>query len=63
MTRFNVNKSFAEAYESSEKVVLKKDGTIRYRVIALRDLITAKAKTNRPKDKLDIIELKRIHKL
>lgn len=60
ITKFNPNCSFEEAY--SRKTEIKNEGLV-YSIINLNDLINSKVKSLRPKDLLDIYELKRIHKL
>lgn len=62
ITRFSVNKSFEKAFEDAEKAQLQ-NGTIvlKWRVLSLEDLITSKIKSGRPKDLLDIQELKKIN--
>lgn len=60
ITKFNPNCSFAEAY--ARKTEIKNEGLV-YSIINLSDLINSKVKSLRPKDLLDIYELKRIHKL
>ncbi|NJN25002.1 MAG: nucleotidyl transferase AbiEii/AbiGii toxin family protein [Cyclobacteriaceae bacterium] len=59
ITAFNLDKSFNEAYRSSEVVTI--DDTCSYRVIGLDDLISNKQRSARPKDLLDIQVLKQIH--
>lgn len=62
ITRFSVNKPFDEAYKESKSVELKNDQTIfKWRVLSLEDLIISKIKSGRPKDLLDIQELKKIN--
>ena len=60
ITRFNVNKSFDEAYSASIPVVLNNQPLLKYRVLSLDDLITSKVKAGRPRDLLDIQELQRL---
>lgn len=60
ITRFNVNKSFEEAYNKS---LIAQKAELNWRVINLEDLITSKVKSGRPKDELDIQELSRINSL
>ena len=60
ITRFSVNKSFSEAYEESEEVIIKGKPFLRWRVLSLDDLIISKIKAGRPKDLLDIQKLKQI---
>lgn len=61
ITNFSINKSFQEAYDVAEEVVIdEKDLLLRWRVLTLEDLITSKIRSGRPKDLLDVQELKRI---
>lgn len=62
ITRFNINKTFEEAYQVSEEISISGNPLLKYNVLSYDDLITSKIKSNRPKDQLDIIELERIHK-
>ncbi|WP_136667598.1 nucleotidyl transferase AbiEii/AbiGii toxin family protein [Flavobacterium sp. H122] len=61
ITRFSVNKSFETAYNESEKVIINDVEIIKWNVLSLEDLITSKIKSGRPKDLLDIQELKIIN--
>ena len=62
ITRFDVGKSFDEAYASSIRVT-RPDSPLHYwQVLAYDDLVTSKVKAGRPKDLLDIQELQRIRK-
>jgi hypothetical protein len=61
ITRFSVNKTFEEAYSNSIRVQPDDDPLVYWMVMAFDDLIISKEKAGRPKDLLDIIELKRIH--
>ncbi|WP_223248819.1 DUF6036 family nucleotidyltransferase [Leeuwenhoekiella nanhaiensis] len=60
ITNFSVNKSFDEAYEDSIVATSENDFELNWRVLAFKDLITSKVKSGRPKDLLDIQELRRI---
>lgn len=62
ITNFTVNKSFEEAYDKAEILKSSKNNAT-IRVLGLDDLIISKVKAGRPKDLLDIKELKKIHKL
>lgn len=62
ITNFSVNKSFTDAFDSSETVVAPDTG-LTWRVLSLEDLIISKIKSARPKDLLDVQELKRINDL
>ncbi len=64
ITRFSVNKSFEEAFTESEVVEFNENQKIyRWRVLSLEDLILSKVKSGRPKDLLDIQELKKINNI
>ena len=58
ITAFSISKSFDEVYADSERVFFEKGCS--YRVINIDDLIDNKSQSARPKDLLDIQELKRI---
>src|SRR5690606_32517302 len=62
ITNFSVNKPFEEAYNESVEAVVKGYTVLKYRVLSLEDLITSKVKAGRPKDLLDIQQLKEINK-
>lgn len=62
ITRFNPNKSFEEAWNSAEQTEISGYPVAKYRVLSLEDLIASKVKSGRPKDLLDIQELKRLRK-
>lgn len=62
ITNFSVNKSFSEAYNDSEVAVVNGNDFLRWNVLSLEDLITSKIKANRPKDLLDIQQLREINK-
>lgn len=62
ITNFSVNKSFEEAYLDSEEVTINDRTFLSWRVLSLEDLITSKVKANRPKDLLDIQQLREINK-
>lgn len=62
ITNFSVNKTFEKAYLDSEKVLLTSKGIVlHWRVLSLDDLITSKIKAGRPKDLLDIQQLKKVN--
>lgn len=62
ITRFSVNKTFEQAFKESEIVEFKENKKIfRWRVLSLEDLIISKVKSGRPKNLLDIQELKKIN--
>jgi hypothetical protein len=60
ITRFEIGKSFDEAYADSVLVEIREMPIRRWRVLSFDDLIVSKQRAARPKDLLDIIELKRI---
>lgn len=62
ITNFSINKSFEEAFRDSEKVTVNNRTFLSWRVLSLEDLITSKVKANRPKDLLDIQQLRAINK-
>lgn len=62
ITKFSVNKTFDEAFESSEEVKVNDNSFLKWNVLSLEDLITSKIKANRPKDLLDIQQLLEINK-
>ena len=62
ITKFSVNKTFAEAFESSEEVQVNDNLFLKWNVLSLDDLIISKIKANRPKDLLDIQQLREINK-
>ena len=61
ITNFSVNKSFEEAFNDSEEVTVNNKTFLSWRVLSLEDLITSKVKANRPKDLLDIQQLRAIN--
>lgn len=58
ITRFNPGKTFDEAFSNAEITMLNELEIARYRVLNYTDLINSKAKSKRPKDLLDIQQLK-----
>ncbi|WP_298395409.1 nucleotidyl transferase AbiEii/AbiGii toxin family protein [Flavobacterium sp.] len=58
ITNFSVNKSFEEAFNDSEQVTINEKIFLRWNVLSFEDLITSKIKANRPKDLLDIQQLR-----
>ena len=60
ITRFSVNKTFEETYSNSVRVQPDDDPLVFWMVMSFDDLIISKEKAGRPKDLLDIVELKRI---
>ena len=62
ITNFSINKSFEKALKESETITINENEVIKWKVLNLDDLIISKLKSGRPKDLLDIQELKRINK-
>lgn len=62
ITRFSVNKTFDEAFKQSRETSLVDDPTVKWRVLSFEDLITSKLKAGRPKDMLDIQQLREARK-
>ncbi|MEY5040575.1 MAG: hypothetical protein RLZZ414_100 [Bacteroidota bacterium] len=60
ITKFDVNKSFEEAFIIGKDSFYKGFPQSRYKVIDYNDLILSKIKASRPKDLLDIQELERL---
>jgi len=60
ITRFDVGKSFDDAYKEAETVLKKGKKVLYWRVLSYKDLITSKIKSGRPKDLLDIQQLEKI---
>ncbi len=60
ITKFNVGKTFEEAYYEVELVTKKGKKLLSWRVLSYEDLITSKIKSNRPKDLLDIQNWKKL---
>ena len=61
ITNFDVNKSFDDAYQESEIVIVNDNEFLRWNIISLEDLITSKIKSGRNKDLLDIQQLRAIN--
>jgi hypothetical protein len=59
-TNFSTSISFEKAFENSRKVIT--DEGLEWQVLSLEVLIQSKIRSGRPKDLLDVQELKRIHK-
>jgi site-specific DNA-adenine methylase len=62
ITRFSVNRSFDQAYNEAEIAQVEGYPLLKWNVLNFDDLITSKIKSSRPKDLLDIQELKRLKK-
>jgi hypothetical protein len=61
LTNFSVNKTFDQAYEDSDVVEINDVSFLRWNVLSFEDLITSKIKSGRPKDILDIQQLREIN--
>jgi Nucleotidyltransferase of unknown function (DUF6036) len=61
ITRFNPGKSFDEAFKEAISAFIEGIPTLKYHVLSYNDLINSKLKAGRPKDLLDIQELRRIN--
>ena len=61
ITKFSVNKTFAEAFENSEEVQVNDNLFLKWNVLSIKDLIISKIKANRPKDLLDVKQLREIN--
>ncbi|MCT4601834.1 MAG: nucleotidyl transferase AbiEii/AbiGii toxin family protein [Marinifilum sp.] len=62
ITKFNPDKSFEDAFNDSVEVFLNNNPLKKYNVLAFEDLISSKIKAGRPKDLIDVNELKRLNK-
>lgn len=58
ITKFEIGKTFDQAFAESERVEIKSQSVLRWRVLNYDDLIESKRRAARPKDLLDIMELK-----
>jgi len=63
ITSFHLGKNFDEAFKESEIVHINKKKIFKWRVLNLADLIESKKRSARPKDLLDIQQLKEINNL
>ncbi len=59
ITRFNPGCTFEEAWERSEATRIIGHPVVKYRVLGYEDLLASKLRAARPKDLLDVQELKR----
>lgn len=62
ITRFSVNKTFNQAYADAVQVKINGSKLLKWKVLCFDDLITSKIKAGRPKDLLDIQQLKEMKK-
>lgn len=63
ITRFSLDKTFEEAYASSEMVEINKNKLAKINILIISDLIESKIRAGRPKDLLDVQQLREINKL
>lgn len=63
ITRFSLNKTFEEAFSTSEIVEINNNRLCRINVLSISDLIDSKIKSGRPKDFLDVQQLKEINQI
>lgn len=61
LTRFNFGKSFEEALKESIEHKVEGEKFYKWNIISYNDLLSSKIKSGRPKDLLDVQELKRIN--
>jgi hypothetical protein len=61
ITRFEIGKTFDQAFTEGEEVQSKKDGALKWRVLIFDDLIESKRRAARPKDLLDILQLQSLN--
>lgn len=60
ITRFEIGKSFEEALQESEVVHFGETKSYKWNVLNKSDLLESKKRAGRPKDHLDIAELRRL---
>jgi hypothetical protein len=60
ITSFNPGKTFDEAFADAEMTSFDNLEVAKYRVLSFEDLINSKIKSSRPKDLLDIQQLKKL---
>lgn len=62
ITKFEIGKSFNEAFEEAISVEISGNQLLKWRVLSLDDLLESKRRAARPKDLLDIQQLKSLNK-
>lgn len=62
ITKFEIGKSFNEAFEEAVTVEISGNHVLRWKVLSLDDLLESKRRAARPKDLLDIQQLKYLNK-
>lgn len=60
ITKFEIGKTFDQAFAESEEVVFDKGKVLKWRVLSYPDLLESKRRAARPKDLLDIQQLESI---
>jgi len=63
ITNFSSTIEFDEAFKNSEEAIINKEVILKWRVLSLDDLISSKLKAQRPKDLLDVQQLKKINNI
>lgn len=61
IANFVADKSFSWAYDDSVETSLQQNTGVKWKVLALEDLIVSKAKSQNPHDIVDFLALKRIN--
>ncbi len=61
ITNFIVDKSFSWAYDDSIEISLQDNSQVKWRVLALEDLIDSKSRSLDPQDLIDLQELKHLN--
>jgi hypothetical protein len=61
ITKFSTHLSFEEAFQNAEQIIIENESVLKWRVLSLHDLINSKIRANRPKDLLDVQQLKKIN--
>jgi len=61
ITNFSTFKTFEEAYLNSNLVEINSNKVLKWRVLSYDDLIESKIRAKRPKDLLDVQQLKKIN--
>lgn len=62
ITKFEIGKSFNEAFEEAIAVEIAGSQVLKWKVLSLDDLLESKRRAARPKDLLDIQQLKSLNK-
>lgn len=62
ITKFEIGKSFSEAFNEAVTVEISGNQVLKWKVLSLNDLLESKRRAARPKDLLDIQQLKSLYK-